>query len=171
MLAEIMMFVAFPRRYLQNIIAIAATLFGGFLTAEGQTTTALWKVASGNWSIPSNWDCGPALPTGCIPNANMEVGIRNGGAVFLDVNAVAKSTDIGAGALNVGAGRNFIAGGMGIGGVRQGTFTIEAGGVVESKGVFVNPSGMVNVRGSGSNWKTAFVQVGVGTGGSGGQEP
>jgi fibronectin-binding autotransporter adhesin len=140
-------------------------LFGAQLTAQ---STADWQAGSGNWSVAGNWNCGSGFPNGCVPNAGTAIGIRNGGSVILDINATVQSTDIGAGTFSAGNSLTLASGGVGVGGVGQGVLNIQSGAVVNSASVFINPAGTVNVSGSGSQWNTTFIEVGVGVDGLGG---
>jgi T5SS/PEP-CTERM-associated repeat protein len=133
-------------------------------------STANWKASAGAWSIPSNWDCGQNFPNGCVPNSGTLARIGNGGTATLDINAATQSLYLNAGGLIVGQGLSLSSAySQYIGGIGQGTLTIQGGGSVT--GAFpcligVGGIGTATVTDANSIWSCPQFYVGDGTTGS-----
>src|SRR5712691_10433324 len=83
------------RRFCLSVLLIACvSLSAPSLAAQ---TFANWQAGLGSWTTPSNWDCGPDSPIGCVPNSGTTAAIGNGGTATLNVTGSAQALEIGNG--------------------------------------------------------------------------
>lgn len=125
-------------------------LFGPSLGAQ---STANWTASVGNWSSPSNWNCGLGFPSGCIPSGGTSALIGNGGTASLDAIGSAQQLHITAGQLLINGGSLSIGSELGVGVFGGfGTLTVQAGGRVNTTGTMnlgTGGNGTLNITGGG----------------------
>jgi probable HAF family extracellular repeat protein/autotransporter-associated beta strand protein len=112
-----------------------------FLSAASQAATFSWKVASGNWSVASNW--------GGIPTNNYYALIVNGGSSNIT------QTGETCGTLSLG------------GSAGSGTIQMTAGSLATTAALYVGDSGVGSFMQSGGTNLTANLGVGENVGGTG----
>jgi len=135
--------------FLVGVLALTVVVCRG--SAFGQDT-ANWIDTTGLWNNSANWSCViGGVTQACVPNGNINVGIENGGAATLDINATTGTLTLDAGSsLGVGTGLSLNSG-KGFIGYSSGS---NGSATVTGVGAVWNADGLLDVGESGQGTLT-----------------